>query len=133
MCRFILLFALAVMAAPMALAADDRLAGYKPVDLTSWTPRSGPSAMELVEPLYRAHPSRLEGRPGLQITLRKDQDSKLVVDIEMTGYLDDSVAGSQFRAIIARTGGGWKLEALGERYICYRGLKAGQPTTQPCP
>ena len=133
MYRFILLIALAAMAAPTAQAADDRLAGYLPVDLSAWTPRSGPSAMDLVAPLYRYHPDWGEGRPGLQITLREDPDSKLVVDIEMTGYTGDSVAGSQYRAIIARTDSGWTLEALSERYICYRGRNAGKPTTQPCP
>jgi len=134
MYRLVSLIAL-VMAITMAaaLAADDRLTGYKPVDLSSWAPRTASSAMELVEPLYRAHPRRLEGRPGLQITLRKDADSKLVIDIEMTGFLDDSVGGAQFRAIVVRAGGGWKLQALGQRHICYRGLNAGQPTTQPCP
>jgi len=69
----------------------------------------------------------------LQITLRKDRHRKLVVDIEMAGYLDDSVTGSHFRAINMRANSGLKLEALGERHICCPGLHARRPTVQPCP
>ena len=112
MYRLVSLTALVMtIAMPAARAADDRLTGYKPVDLSSWAPRTASSAMELVEPLYRTHPRRLEGRPGLQITLRKDADSKLVIDIEMTGFLDDSVGGAQFRAIVVSepaAAGSWK-------------------------
>ena len=117
MYRLVSLIALVMtIAMPAALAADDRLTGYKPVDLSSWAPRTASSAMELVEPLYRTHPRRLEGRPGLQITLRKDADSKLVIDIEMTGFLDDSVGGAQFRAIVVSS---------------RRRLEAGSPRPTP--
>lgn len=114
--------------------SDQQLDGYKPVDISSWQPRTAPSAMALVEPLYRGHPEASEGRPTLKIDLRPDEDGNgVIIDIEMRGYLDDSVSGEQYRALITWTEDGWTLKALGVRYICARGSTAGTPTTTLCP
>ncbi len=115
------------------LSADARLDGYNPVDLSDWQPRTAPSAMALVEPIYRDHPYRLEGRPTLKIDLRKDGPGWLAVDITLRGFLDDSVDGEEYRGFISRSDTGWRLDVLGKRNICARGANAGIPTVELCP
>lgn len=133
--RAVLSAALILIAAavtPVLAGADPQLAGYKPVDLSTWEQRTAASAMALIEPLYRGHPEAAEGRPTLKIDLRRDSGDGIVVDIEMRGYLDDSVAGEDYRALIQWTEEGWRLDALGVRYICYRGETPGVPVTTLC-
>ncbi len=120
------------MIAPMALA-DDRLAGFAEVDISAWQPLVADHPLDLIEQLYDGHPEATEGRPELNISLRLDADYKFIIDIEMSGYLDDSVSGNNYRAIVDQAPGGWKLEALGLQNICYRGANAGVPTTALCP
>ena len=110
----------ATLAVLPALGHAGQLDGYEPVDLAKWKPRTATSAMALVEPLYRNHPEALEGRPELKIKLRKKKDA-LIIDIEQTGYLDDSVRGEKHRAIVVPSKNGWRLERLGVKRSCYRG------------
>lgn len=124
---------IAALVAPLSVSAGDRLAGYKPVDLASWQPRTSSSVLALVEPLYRDHPEAVEGRPTLRIDLRGDNAGGLVIDIDLNGFLDDSVAGAQYRAFVVETEQGWRLDALGERNICARGATAGVPSIENCP
>lgn len=121
------------LALTLPLSADPRLEDYNVVDLSEWQPRTAESAMALVEPLYRNHPESEEGRPSLQVDMRNDESGSLVIDVTMGGYLDDSVAGEEYRAFISRTVEGWRLEVLGRRYICYRGSNPGVPTKDLCP
>lgn len=129
--RFGLLFVGLVLVQPVS-ATDATLEGYRPVDLASWEPRTAPSVMALVEPLYRDHPESLEGGPTLKIDLHPGDSGELIIELEMGGYLDDSVAGQQYRAIVVQSSGGWRLQALGTRYICARGSNAGKPTVNLC-
>ena len=122
-----------VLALTAPLKADPRLQDYNVVDLSDWQPRTADSAMALVEPLYRNHPESGEGRPTLKVDLRTDGPGTIVVDVVMEGYLDDSVAGEEYRGLISRAGTGWRLEALGRRHICARGANPGVPTKDLCP
>jgi hypothetical protein len=78
-------------------ALADPLAGYEPVDLTDYQPRESASAVMLLQDLFEGHPETVaEGRPVLKIDLRQNEDrSALLIDLEMTGYLDDSVDGRE--------------------------------------
>ena len=122
-----------LLALTLPLSADPRLEDYNVVDLSGWQPRTAESALALVEPLYRNHPESDEGRPTLKIDLRTDGPGILIVDVVMEGYLDDSVAGEEYRGVISRSGAGWQLEALGRRHICARGANPGVPTKDLCP
>ncbi len=114
---------IALCVAPLLVRAD-QVDGYKPVDLSGWTPRTAASAMALVEPLYRAHPERMEGRPELKIHLRKEA-GVLIIDIEATGFLDDSVRGEKYRAVVVPSAKGWHLRQLGIKRSCnHNGSKA---------
>jgi len=124
---------IAASVTPVLATTDQRLVGYMPVDLSSWQPRTAPSVMALVEQLYRGHPEAVEGRPTLKIDLRRDSGDAIVVDIEMRGYLDHSVDGEDFRAFVIWTEKGWRLDALGVRYICSGGETPGVPVTTLCP
>lgn len=124
------LTALGLAAAP-ALASP--LDGYAPVDLTDYAPKEGPSAIGLLIDLVEAHPESLEGNPASRIEMKPTGDgAALQVDIEMTGYLDDSVAGEKYRAIIVPANT-WRIEALGKQFKCRRGDNAGEWTTNLCP
>ena len=122
-----------VLALTLPLSADPRLEDYNVVDLSNWQPRTADSAMALLEPLYRYHPESDEGYPTLRIDMRKDGPGTLIVDVIMEGYLDDSVAGEEYRGFISRTGAGWWLVSLGRRHICARGANPGVPTKDLCP
>lgn len=61
-----------------------------------------------------------EGRPMAQITLAPNEDYNLVVQIEETGFLDDSVEGWRGTYVVTFNGDGWEvLEAVAEQR-CYR-------------
>ncbi len=124
------LAALVMLASP-ALASP--LDGYAPVDLTDFQPKEGPSAIGLLIDLIEAHPESLEGNPATKIEMKPTADgAALQVDVEMTGYLDDAVAGEKYRAIIVPAST-WRIEALGKQYKCRRGDNAGEWTTNLCP
>lgn len=123
----------AACSANAAFADDQALDGYRPVDLSGWQSRVASSALGTLEPLYRNHPEMLEGRPTMTLNLKKGDDGNLIIDLEMRGYLDDSVEGEQYRAHVTQGQNGWELLDLGVRYICARGANAGTPTTRLCP
>jgi hypothetical protein len=109
------------------------LDGYAPVDLTDFQPKEGPSAIGLLIDLIEVHPESLEGNPEMRIGMKPTEDgSALQVDVEMTGYLDDSVAGEKYRALLVPANA-WRIEALGKQYKCRRGDSAGEWTTNLCP
>jgi hypothetical protein len=89
----------------------------------------------LLQDLFEGHPEAMEGRPVLKIDLKQTEDrSALLIDLEMTGYLDDSVSGEQYRAIVVEgTKHMFRLEKLGKKIKCGRGDNAGQWTTGKCP
>ncbi len=107
---------------------------WKSVDVADWTPRSATSLMDLIAPLTSGHPESSEGRPTLKIELAPlaDRDA-MQVEVTMTGYLDDSVSGEQYVALVEPGGDGWVLSRLWKRYLCARGRNAGQWTADVCP
>ena len=121
---------LGLLAAP---ALANPLDGYAAVDLTDFQPKEGPSAIGLLIDLIEAHPESLEGNPETRIEMKPTADgAALQVDVEMSGYLDDAVAGEKYRAIIVPANA-WRIEALGKQYKCRRGDSAGEWTTNLCP
>jgi hypothetical protein len=103
-----------------ALAGD--LMGFEPTSLAQHRPHRAESLMALVEPLYGKHPESGEGRATLRVDMRRSDDGRYIVDIEMGGLLDDAIDGRSYRAVIVRTQGNWELQALGQRWRCARGL-----------
>ena len=87
--------------------------------------------MTLLEPLYRNHPERLEGRPTLRITMRREGDRRLVMDVELGGLLDDAIEARAFRAVVEKEERGWMVVALGTRQRCAREARRAW-TTRPC-
>ena len=77
-------------------------------------------------------PEGREGRQELDLSVRKQEDGSYVVILTRTGFLDDSVNGDQQRAVLARTDGGWRVTALGERWRCQSDRGPAGWTTQPC-
>ena len=126
---------LAVMASLALPAAANPIEGYAPVDLTDYTPLEGPSALLLLQDIIEGHPESLEGKPAMTINLRKSDDGQsVVIDIEKSGFLDDSVQGERYRAIVVPgTSQAWKLESLGLQMMCGRGDNAGKWATANCP
>jgi hypothetical protein len=117
-------------------ALADPLAGYEPVDLSDYQPREAASAVMLLQDLFEGHPETVaEGRSVLKIDLRHNEDrSALLIDLEMTGYLDDSVDAEKYRAIVVEgTKHTFRLDRLGKKTKCGRGSNAGQWTTGNCP
>lgn len=124
-----------LLAAVAMPASADTMDGYEPVDLTDYTPREGASALLLLQDLIEGHPEALEGRPVMTIDLRKSEDGQsIIIDVEKSGFLDDSVDGERYRAIVVPgTSQAWKLESLGMQVKCGRGDSAGKWTTGNCP
>lgn len=125
----------AALAMLSGAAMADPLAGYEPMDLTDYKPREGASALLLLQDLIEGHPEALDGKPEMRINVQGTKDGNaLQIDVEMTGFLDDSVAGERFRAIVVEgTKRGWRLEKLGKQTMCGRGDAAGKWVTTGCP
>lgn len=84
---------------------------------------SSDKVINLLLPYIGNHPESLEGRPELDLSIRR-HESSLIVDLTMSGYLDDSVSGEHYRGIVVRSSKGWELVDLGVKYICWRGVSA---------
>ena len=110
-----------------------QLRGWTAVDLAGWTPKTAPSLMELIAPVYAGHPEAMEGRPTLKVEVEEAPDGRAMqIMVRMTGYLDDSVAGEEFAALADQGEKGWFLKGLWKRQLCMRGRHAGQWTAEPC-
>jgi hypothetical protein len=115
------------LAIAAALAATPVLADEEPDTLDGFriiTPEpgtaTGENVIDILVPYLRGHPESLEGRPGVSLTISASGE-RLVADIVLTGYLDDSVAGEHYRGFIVQSPGGWELTDLGVTPICARG------------
>jgi len=104
---------------------------YAPVNLDTWTSRSGANVMDLFRPITNTHPESLDGCPEMEITMRRDGNF-LTVRITLLVYLDDSVSGGKYIGLVTRKDGNWYLESLWQQNLCARGPKAGQWSKQPC-
>ena len=124
-----------LLAAVAVPANADTMEGYAPVDLTDYTPLEGASALLLLQDIIEGHPESLEGKPVMTVELRKSEDGQsIIIDVEKTGFLDDSVEGERYRAIVVPgTSQAWKLERMGLKLKCGRGDSAGTWTTGNCP
>lgn len=96
------------------------LKGFKAVEIAPDL-ASSDRVINLLLPFIGNHPESLEGRPKLDLSIRR-HESSLIVDLTLNGYLDDSVAGEHYRGIVVRSSKGWELVDLGVKYICYRGM-----------
>jgi uncharacterized membrane-anchored protein len=116
-----------------APAEAQEFVGFEQMDISAWEPREAKSLMAIVEPLYRNHPESAEGRPTLRVDVRKGVDGRFRVEVERTGLADDAIESVQHRAIIARNGDLWRLEAMGWRQRCNPGRGwASSWTIRPC-
>lgn len=121
---FVLLLALSVSSALQVRAGDEKkapgLEGFKIIKVAPGLSVSD-RVINLFLPYIGNHPESLEGRPTLDLSMRH-HDEMLVVDLTLKGYLDDSVAGEQYRGFVVRSSKGWELIDLGVKPLCYRGL-----------
>lgn len=125
-----ILTSLLLFAAATSVAHAD---GYQEVDISKWTPKTAKHPLSLVEQLYAKFPESDEGKPNLVIRFKKDgRTKKFAAIVEMTGYLDDSLAGEKYRAVIEKGNKTWKLISLGKQWKCYRGTNKGWHTKK-CP
>ena len=54
--------------------------------------------IDVVLPFLKGHPERDEGNGGMQLGIRKE-DGGYLVNIVLTGYLDDSLYGEHYRGV----------------------------------
>ncbi|WP_376091622.1 hypothetical protein ACE7GA_22080 [Roseomonas sp. CCTCC AB2023176] len=117
-----------LLAAP---AVAQGTGGFSPMAPAFWPLGPAPDPVTLLEPLYRNFPERIEGRPTLKISMRREGAQRLVVDVELAGLLDDSIEARAFRAVVEREERGWMVVALGTRARCARDARRAW-TTRPC-
>lgn len=99
----------------------------------------------LAAQLLGNHPESKEGRQNAQITFsparwQRERFQKLAdysfmaIQIEEHGYLDDSISGRRTFAAAKQhpQTGQWRVSAHWQQYMCARGSKAGQWTSQGC-
>ncbi len=77
--------------------------------------------IDVVLPFLKGHPERDEGNGGIQLGIRKE-DGGYLVNIVLTGYLDDSLYGEHYRGfIIPLPDDRWELAAMSVKPLCARG------------
>nr|WP_319383879.1 SH3 domain-containing protein [uncultured Roseibium sp.] len=77
--------------------------------------------IDVVLPFLKGHPERDEGNGGMQLGIRRD-DGGYLVNIVLTGYLDDSLYGEHYRGfIIPLPDDRWELAAMSVKPLCARG------------
>jgi len=121
----------------MALAATYPTANaaardFIQVEGASHVGNTASNVLDLVAPIMRGHPERLEGRPTGRVRFAKSPAGGLVVEVTMTGYLDDSLAGERFLGFVTRDTAGWTLASLWRQNLCWRGPVTKTWTKQRC-
>ncbi|MET1412400.1 SH3 domain-containing protein [Roseibium sp. HPY-6] len=77
--------------------------------------------IDVVLPFLKGHPERDEGNGGMQLNIRKDSGGYLV-NIILTGYLDDVLHGEHFRGVvIPLPDDRWELLSMSVKPLCARG------------
>ena len=61
-------------------------------------------------------------RPDLGLDVIDETDERALLIISETGVGDDSVAGTQYALAVTNEAGGWRLEELWTRALCWRGV-----------
>lgn len=61
------------------------------------------------------------------------QGDELTIDLNFSGYLDDSVSGENYRLVVHRGGDRYVLVNAGVQFVCGRGPNKGIPQTGYCP
>jgi hypothetical protein len=106
---------------------------WKAIDLEEWQPRTANSAIRLIAPIYQHFPDSLELAPSIRIEIEKRPGhSSLQASVRIVGLSDDSVSGEEYIAEIVGSADGWSLTGLWRRWLCARGPRAGQWTTEAC-
>lgn len=118
-----LALAVALSISPPLAAADNKpdtsLEGFRIIKVAPGLAKTD-KVIDLLLPYIGNHPESLEGRPTLDLTFQKHEDS-LVVDLKLGGYLDDSVSGEHYRGFVIQSAKGWELLDLGVKPVCARG------------
>lgn len=77
--------------------------------------------IDVILPFLQGHPERDEGNGGMQLGIRKE-DGGYLVNIVLTGYLDDSLYGEHYRGfVIPLPDDRWELAAMSVKPLCARG------------
>lgn len=105
---------------------------YRPVNMGNYQTRLAKSPFALLSQLTAGHMNQREGRPETKISIRTE-GQLFLARIRQYGYLDDSVSGEDFVAVIARKGKGFELLKVYKRFMCARGENAGMWTKRLCP
>lgn len=80
------------------------------------------SPLDLVTPVLQYYEYTGEGRPRTEITVAPNEDGVLVVQIEDTGFLDDSVEGQRYiYTMELASDWGWLILTATTEVRCYRG------------
>ncbi len=90
--------------------------------------------IEVLLPFLNNHPESDEGNGGMDLNVQKENGGYRV-NMTLTGYLDDSLYGQQYRGYVVRTSTGqWELLEMQVRPLCARGRNVnGICTSAPPP
>ncbi|WP_305989726.1 SH3 domain-containing protein [Roseibium sp. MMSF_3544] len=90
--------------------------------------------IDVLTPFLKGHPESLEGNAGMDLSIEKE-DAGYNVEIVLTGYLDDSLAGEHYKGHVIQTSNGqWELLSMWVKPICGRGENVnGVCTTAAAP
>ena len=87
--------------------------------------------LDMLAPYWALEPT-FEGRQGIETSLRREGDVA-VVEMVLTGLLDDAVSAERYRGVSSPVPGGWFHGELGRQVKCRRGPTPDEWTTGPCP
>lgn len=125
---------LALASAPVA-ASDDALRDAElyyelPARETIYA-----TPLAAAQALTGGYPDTREVNPTLKVQIDRHPafDGRVIVIASLEPLLDDSVRAEEWRAVLAPVEGGWKMEKLGARFICYRGSNTETWTNRLCP
>lgn len=96
--------------------------GYKQLRIAPGVARAE-NYLGLLAPLMDDFPDMEEGRAQIQLTMEQIEGG-IGFDFIHSGFADDSVSGEQFKGVIIKTGNGWEMIELYQRWICARGKRS---------
>lgn len=123
---------LAIAAVPLFAACSAAAAAEPEYRALPLPPRAFAVPQGVFADELQRFPAGREGRQRLELEVVKLADGTYFVLLRQTGLLDDSVEGSERRAVMSYSEGGWRAAELGERWRCHPARGPRGWTIDPC-
>ncbi len=96
---------------------------------------TAPSPRAVIDPFFKAQQNLATGHDATVLvdTPVAISESHAIMDLTVEGLADQAVRAAQYRMLLARHDGGWRIVKAGKRHKCRHGFDADDWVVLQCP